>query len=540
MPSNTAGSAPGTVVQPSVYTAEAPDRPGPIPPVSTGVTAFVGRAAMGQVELATSVFSVADFVRIFGTVDAAFPLSIAVEDFFDHGGSEAVIVRLYTPTASTGDGAACMSIGQGDGMFVLRAASPGAWGNRLTATIEIADITEVTARQFEDPYGLGAADLFNLTLALQDSAGAVILTERHLNLSIRSDGPAANFPKRIDRVLGNQSTLGRVEHLPAACPGPGSWMAAGGDDGAPLTEPNYLGDHDRHTGFYALETVLRFNLLVMPPDQAFDPARPETACDLPAAVRHAAAIYCTDRRAVFIVDPPFAWRDRSGENPLSALDRDALGVHGTNAAGNEIARNAALYFPLLWGSAESGLRTPSGAVAGVIAANDVARGVWTAPAGSTAGLRIARLDVALNDTDGARLNQLGINCLRNLPTIGPVIWGGRTLHGADQFEDDYKYLSVRRLALFIEDSIIAGTRWAAFESNDEQLWSSLQLAIDAFMGDLKRQGAFHDYYARCDASTTTPDDIANGVVNALVFFAPIAPAEFIVLQFSQMAGMPAA
>jgi uncharacterized protein len=134
---------------------------------------------------------------------------------------------------------------------------------------------------------------------------------------------------------------------------------------------------------------------------------------------------------------------------------------------------------------------------------------------------------------------VGINCLRNFPVVGRVVWGARTLRGADILSDDYKYIPVRRLALYIEESLYRGTKFAVFEPNDQVLWSKLRQTIDAFMTDLFRQGAFFGHFVNCDQSTTTPADIERGVVNVVVGFAPVKPAEFIVLQIQQQAGQTA-
>ena len=123
--------------------------------------------------------------------------------------------------------------------------------------------------------------------------------------------------------------------------------------------------------------------------------------------------------------------------------------------------------------------------------------------------------------------------------VGPVVWGDRTLKGADLLSDDYKYISVRRLTNYIEDSLMRGTQWAVFEDNDESLWSQLRLSIGAFMKGLAVQGAFYNYAVKCDADTTTPDDIDQGIVNVEVMFAPVKPAEFVVLKFQQTAASAA-
>lgn len=173
-------------------------------------------------------------------------------------------------------------------------------------------------------------------------------------------------------------------------------------------------------------------------------------------------------------------------------------------------------------------------MAGIIAATDTARGVWKTPAGQQAGIAgIIGPETKLSDTGNGQLGPLGINCLRSFPVIGPVIWGARTLQGADTLADDYKYLPVRRLILFIEESLWRATQWAAFEANAEPLWSSLRLQISAFLAGLARQGAFYSYAVTCDATTTTQVDVDEGVVNILVQIAPEKPVEFLIIQIQQ-------
>jgi hypothetical protein len=150
--------------------------------------------------------------------------------------------------------------------------------------------------------------------------------------------------------------------------------------------------------------------------------------------------------------------------------------------------------------------------------------------------------VKLTDDENGQLNQLGINCLRTFPVAGSVVWGARTLRGADQLADEYKYVSVRRTALFIEESLYRGTQWVVFEPNDEPLWAQIRLNIGAFMHNLFRQGAFQGttpqdaYFVKCDKETTTQNDIDRGIVNILVGFAPLKPAEFVVIKIQQIAG----
>jgi phage tail sheath protein FI len=140
------------------------------------------------------------------------------------------------------------------------------------------------------------------------------------------------------------------------------------------------------------------------------------------------------------------------------------------------------------------------------------------------------------------LNPLGVNCLRSFPVNGRVVWGSRTLAGADQLASEWKYVPVRRTALFIEESLYRGTQWVVFEPNDEPLWAQIRMNVGAFMQNLFRQGAFQGstpreaYFVKCDSETTTQNDIDNGIVNIIVGFAPLKPAEFVVIKLQQIAG----
>jgi phage tail sheath protein FI len=148
----------------------------------------------------------------------------------------------------------------------------------------------------------------------------------------------------------------------------------------------------------------------------------------------------------------------------------------------------------------------------------------------------------MNDQENGELNPLGVNALRSFPIYGNVVWGARTLAAANIADEDRKYVPVRRLALYIEQSLVQGLRWAVFEPNDEQLWAQIRLSVNSFLHPLFLQGAFNGatpsqaYQCICDASTTTAQDIANGIVNIVVMFAPLRPAEFVVITLQQMAG----
>jgi phage tail sheath protein FI len=210
--------------------------------------------------------------------------------------------------------------------------------------------------------------------------------------------------------------------------------------------------------------------------------------------------------------------------------------------------NAALYFPRF--RAADPLRenrlsvfAPCGAVAGIYARTDAQRGIWKAPAGLDASVSgAAQLVATLTDGENGQLNPRAINCLRSFPAFGRVVWGARTLRGADALASEWKYVPVRRTALFIEESLYRGTQWVVFEPNDEPLWAQIRLNVGAFMQNLFRQGAFQGtsprdaYFVKCDRETTTQNDINLGVVNIHVGFAPLKPAEFVVIRIQQMAG----
>jgi phage tail sheath protein FI len=186
---------------------------------------------------------------------------------------------------------------------------------------------------------------------------------------------------------------------------------------------------------------------------------------------------------------------------------------------------------------------PCGAVAGVFARTDAQRGVWKAPAGMEATLfGVPAFSVALNDGENGELNPLGINCLRTFPGSGQVVWGTRTRVGDDRLASEWKYIPIRRLTLFLEESLYRGTQWVVFEPNDEPLWAKIRLNLRAFMNGLFRQGAFQGstpdqaFFVKCDNETTTQADRNLGIVNIEVGFAPLKPAEFVVIKIQQIAG----
>ncbi|GAB2756630.1 phage tail sheath subtilisin-like domain-containing protein [Nocardioides salsibiostraticola] len=500
---------------PGVYVVEVPSGVRTLTGVATSITAFVGRALRGPVDDPVTIGSYGDFERVFGGLWTDSHLGYSVSDFFRLGGGAAIIVRVHRPAA---DDTATLGIGAAAARLGLRAANPGAWGSRLVATVD-----KLTA----DP-----ADTTQFNLTVTDNG--TFFSETFRNVSFATDSS-----RRVDLVL-ESSTLVRIDGAlptdPQASDSVDSSATTGGNNGAAITAAEIsttAGMQTAKLGMYALEKADLFNLLVIPPYSGTGDIGDR---DVDATVVTNALAYVKSRRAVAILDAPTDWTT------------SALAVTGAAVAPYDRGEHAALYFPRI--KQPDPLRdgqvtqfAPSGAIAGLIADTDAKRGVWKSPAGLDTNLAgVAALAVPLTDFEIGLLNPLGINCLRLAPGAGHVVWGARTRDGSDRLASDWKYLAVRRTALFLEESLYRGLQWAVFEPNDEPLWAQVRLGVGAFMNNLFRQGAFQGsapkdaYFVKCDRDTTTQNDINSGVVNIQVGFAPLKPAEFVVLRLQQMAG----
>jgi phage tail sheath protein FI len=327
----------------------------------------------------------------------------------------------------------------------------------------------------------------------------------------------------IGLANGGREFTGAAQHRPAAIAN--VVPPTSGVDGTRGGASDLVGSEAAKSGIYALLDVDLFNILVIP--ETFDMTAGQEAGVIPQAID-----LCQRRRAFYIADAP-------SNRTLSDI---------ATWAGTVQSRNAATYFPpVRIVDPLDGLRPrpmpPSGTLAGVYARTDATRGVWKAPAGTDAVLNgVIDLARPINDLENGQINPLGVNVLRSFPIYGRVAWGARTLRGADALADEYKYIPIRRLALFLEESLYRGTQWVVFEPNDEPLWGQIRLNIGAFMNGLFRQGAFQGstpqeaFYVKCDKETTTQADRNLGVVNIEVGFAPLKPAEFVVITIQQIAG----
>lgn len=579
---------PTTPTYPGVYIEEIPSGVRTITGVPTSITAFLGRTRLGLTNEPTMINSFGDFERQFGGLHVDYPVSYAIRDFYLNGGSQAIIVRLYKEDPAT---PAKASITVDD--LTLAAKSPGAWGKKLRATYDVEVSEEMRARlelSLSDAlfnltvrFGNTAEKFRNLTVTdnarridrvlkaesslvewkgdwppttlpklekaksertalktLNDALNAVPVVKATVDAAntaydtakLELDDAATKAEKQLAAALAAKVTADITKHTKALTDAENGMK---GSDGLDLDQGAYEGNKDDKTGLYALDKVDLFNILCIPPDTRDG--------DTPLAVYQTAMVYCKDRRAMLIVDSPAAWslnKDTAAANAKNGLS--GLGLSG------EAARNAALYFPRVLEAdplrdGQIDTFVPCGIVAGVMARTDTSRGVWKAPAGLDAAINgIQGLNVKLNDAENGMLNPLGINCLRAFPINGRVVWGARTLRGADQLADEYKYIPPRRLALFLEESLYRGTQWVVFEPNDEPLWAQIRLNLGAFMHNLFRQGAFQGttprdaYFVKCDKETTTQNDINLGIVNIVVGFAPLKPAEFVIIKIQQIAG----
>ncbi|MGW9024475.1 phage tail sheath family protein [Streptomyces sp. NPDC055722] len=542
---------------PGVYIDELPSAVRTVVGVPTSIAAFVGTAPRGSVTDPVHITSWADYEREFGGLDKTSEMSYAVYQFFQNGGAEAEIVRIVAnePADVPADGPTypapativlAAASGAATDAVDLTAVSPGDWGNHVRARVDYQ--TRDKAASADDQKS------FNLTL--RDTVTGV--TETYLNisatpgsssrLSVALAGSAlVTVPASADgKLLKNNADVpaGQDPFPDGKGMGHGDWYvdAEGGVDGtATPTSADYLGESspvkDGKQGIYQLLKTDIFNILCLP-----GPAGQVGDAAHPAGILAQAAKLCVDRRAMLLVDPPDGWKSVSDVEKAAVSGGSGLPLTG------DLAKNAALYFPrvMIADTEQQNIVRdfpPCGVVAGVWARTDVARGVWKAPAGTDAGLSgVVAPQVLMTDQENGILNPLGVNCLRQRPVIGNVVWGARTLKGADILADQWKYVPVRRLALFIEESLFRGTQWVVFEPNDEPLWSSIRLNVGAFMNTLFRQRAFQGrtpqdaYQVVCDSTNNPQNDIDRGIVNILVGFAPLKPAEFVIIHIQQLAG----
>ena len=529
---------PATHSYPGEYIEEIPSGVHAITGVSTSATAFIDFFKRGPVDKAMRITSFGDFERVFGGLDTSSEASYAMQQYFINGGSVAWVVRV----AAGASAVASLDLEGGSpthAVLSIEAGSPGVWGNSLLVAVDTKSA---------DP-----TSLFNLVVrevGTVKSKQQVVNIEVHRNLSMNK-----NSSRFVEHVVNEASSLVHIKDVSGGeMPAPTGVDVIGspadnnflqfdgtGNDGDipgattsawPTTGPTAIKGSPLapKTGMYALDGIdpYIFNILCIPAAASFGQ-------DGFSTVITEAEKYCLDKRAFLIVDIP---------SDVDTQD-DMVTWMGKNDGLRHA--NASVYFPRLeipdvLNENRRRNVAASGTLAGVYARTDASRGVWKAPAGTDAVLQGANLAVRIGDRENGALNPLGINALRNFAIFGNISWGARTLEGADQRASEWKYIPVRRTALYIEESLYKGSKWIVFETNDDPLWAQIRLNFGAFMHNLFRQGAFQGiapkdaYFVKCDKETTTQDDLNRGIVNILVGFAPLKPAEFVVIKIQQMAG----
>jgi phage tail sheath protein FI len=494
---------------PGIYIEELPNTTHTITAAPTSITVFIGHTHPFKTltpGVAVRLFSFTDYERQFGGLFKSQILdsdvAYAVQQFFLNGGSDCYVVgippTLYDVSTGANLGLLPQATATRNGI-VFTAIEPVDAGSPMTITVEnpspagdVADITIVygpTAETYRK-VGIGtvASRLQNSALVTVDASGA-----------------AAAWTK----VTQYAFTGGLVANATA------------------FSELDYINVFETDG---SLDKVPIFNLMAIP-----------GVAD--AGVWSEALAFCERKRAFFIMDPPAnASADGAGKANLPLMEDDMATIVPKSP-------NGAIYFPYLNSidplSPTTKRLAPSGYVAGVFARTDTNRGVWKAPAGLETILLNTTGVVAegvMTDARQGTLNNVGVNCLRDFPNVGTVVFGARTLVSAVSGFDQWRYVSVRRMALFLEQTLVNNLGWVIFEPNDDPLWVAIRSNIERFMLSLFRQGAFQGttpsdaFIVKCDSSTTTQQNIDDGIVNIIVGFRPLKPAEFVIIKIAQLAG----
>jgi hypothetical protein len=516
-------------LHPGVYVEEVPSPARSIEGASTSTAIFVGETERGPLG-PTKIKSRADFERSFGgyrrhATGNSFQitsLTYAIDAFFQNGGNTAYILRAV-------EGPPLTTLGtRTKGTVKLVATSPGAWSKQLHA---------VVCQSTADPLSR-----FRIAVTYQAPGGERRIVENWDRLTI--NGTDENY---VVDVLKRSLYIRWNPEEDVAAPDQLDIGTASPTETEILTKDAAFngvgGEEDLFTGSFAtvlghLDEVTDASLLIIP-------ARIYDGDSITLQLANAALSYVNKRpqQDLFaIADMP---RVKGMQTPTEATNATIE----TQYSGLSKNNYGAVYFPWIEISDPIGVGRdptvyvpPSGYVAGLYARTDARRGVWKAPAGLDATLLgIRTLEYKLLDSHQDELNPLGINALRVQPASGAVVWGSRTL----QPGGEWRYIPVRRTAIFLRKSIYNGIQWAVFEPNDENLWASLRLATGAFMDQQFRQGAFagktarEAFFVKCDAETTPEADQIAGIVNVWVGFAPLRPAEFVVVKLSQIVNQKA-
>jgi phage tail sheath protein FI len=510
-------------LSPAVYVEELSSGVKPIEGVGTSTAGFVGHAVKGPIGEATPVNNFGEFVRRFGGFFSNGVLAFSVKAFFDEGGRSAYIVR--TCHYNAGVPAAIVAFKQyvttsngAINALQVDATSAGAWGNALSVKTSL-DGSLFTLEVFED--GVLVETYRKLTM---DPAVVTTDPSQDCYVEARINGQSERIVV-TDLALGSGIAVMADRRPAASAPGPDP-LATGADGLASLAAADYIGSPGNGSGLHAFDKIEEVNILAIP-----------DAIDRSVHVKGMA--YCEGRQDCFYI------ADSQSTITLADQVLDYKTADGTFSGGNAISsKYGALYAP--WVEVvdpRSGGRIaipPSGAVAGRYAATDASRGVHKAPAGILDGHLATALGLKYDfvAADQEKLNPKGINLIRSFPGTGPVIWGARTVSS----DPEWRYLNVRRLFIFLRQSILLATTWVVFEPNDPTLWKSIERNVSAFLflqwvaGALVGETPGQAFYVKCDAETNPIESIKLGRVITEIGVAPSKPAEFVIFRISQFDG----
>ncbi|HET9080134.1 MAG TPA: phage tail sheath C-terminal domain-containing protein [Trebonia sp.] len=564
-----------TTSYPGIYIEELPNLNHSVTAAPTSVTVFVGyshpfKTPPGNFGKPVEIFSFSDYMSNFGGFFDLNPwlpdyLGNAVFQFFANGGSDAWVVGLEATEFLDATGKP-VTAGQGNATLSPAAItfdmSPAAAPGTVSVTLTAQQPGGIDPGSANAASGTPARVQFANRKKSDPSTDNYDLADIIITQGTSAETYRGTAARDIAAALA-QSALVTVTVTPAAAGDtPGSYPASLPNNGdlaypaAPPPNATLLNTADYAGVFQAgapLDVDVKvFNLMVLP---GISPVS-----DQQAAVLSDALAFCEKKRAFFIMDaPPNATTSAVGPGPAGlppgtparVVMDDVWNGRASGMPLVPVSPNGAIYFPYLQTvdpvTQQPAVSPPSGYVAGIFAMEDAAVGVGKAPAGLETTLQGTTGVIPwgrMTDMQQGVLNLDGVNCLREFPGLGPpVVFGARTLVSSNTAFQQWKYIPVRRTALFIEQSLYASLGWAVFQPNDTPLWNALTQEVEAFMLTLFRQGSYFQgstpseaFLVQCDATTTTPTDQQNGVVNILVGFAPLKPAEFVVIQIAQLAG----
>lgn len=513
-----------TYLSPGVFIEEVDSGSRPIEGVGTAVAAFVGLTERGPFNVPTLVSSWTDYSRAFGGIVEGSYLPRSVYAYFQNGGGNCYVVRIGQEAgAGPGEGS-----GSGaNGRAQLTAAPQAMLGTtRITAldpgTADNAVSVDVHAVEGEAPEGS-----FKLVVRQGDQVVEEYdrMTAGRARNALAAVVNAASKVIRIEETATGSAVVAPAPGSSAALVTPPPPAAVPSER---LSSDDYVGDVAERTGFSGLEAIDEVTMVCVP-DLMSAYQQGAIDADTVKAVQLAMIAHCElmgDRMA--ILDPP------------PGLNAQQIKEWRTDRAGYD-SKYAALYWP--WVQAmdpatkKISAMPPSGFVAGIWGRNDDTRGVHKAPANEVVRGAVS-LDVQITRNEHDLLNPTGINCLRSFPGRGIRVWGARTLSS----DPAWRYLNVRRLFNYLEESILAGTNWVVFEPNDDALWAKVRRTISAFLVNEWRKGALFGltpdeaFYVKCDRETNPAESIDAGQVVCQIGVAPVKPAEFVVFQLSQYSG----